>query len=146
MLNLFFIVGFTTIYRLHVKWNYWILVTKHEIIVTKDEINVTTDEISVTKHGILVTKDEIIVTKDEISVTKHGIGVTKLEIIIIKGSDRLCKVVELSMQCCGKLLSDSFETYKTFYRSVIPEFECKFDVQNSYFGGGYVYRISFLNY
>ena len=32
----------------------------------------------------------------------------------LKGSDRLCKVVELSMQCCGKLLSDSFETYKTF--------------------------------
>ena len=29
----------------------------------------------------------------------------------IKGSDRLCKVVELSMQFCGKLLSDSFETY-----------------------------------
>ena len=28
----------------------------------------------------------------------------------LKGSDRLCKVVELSMQCCGKLLSDSFET------------------------------------
>ena len=25
--------------------------------------------------------------------------------------NRLCKVVELSMQCCGKLLSDSFETY-----------------------------------
>jgi len=31
--------------------------------------------------------------------------------IYIKGSDRLCKVVELSMQCCGKVLSDSFETY-----------------------------------
>ena len=30
---------------------------------------------------------------------------------IFKGSDRLCKVVELCMQCCGKLLSDSFETY-----------------------------------
>ncbi len=30
---------------------------------------------------------------------------------VLKGSDRLCKVVELSMQCCGKLLSDSFETY-----------------------------------
>ncbi len=29
----------------------------------------------------------------------------------LKGSDRLCKVVELSMQCCGKLLSDSFEKY-----------------------------------
>ena len=28
----------------------------------------------------------------------------------LKGSDRLCKVVELSIQCCGKLLSDSFET------------------------------------
>ena len=41
-----------------------------------------------------------------------------------------CKVVELSMQCCGKLLSDSFE------------FERKCDVQNSYFGGGYVFRIS----
>ena len=25
---------------------------------------------------------------------------------MIKGSDRLFKVVELSMQCCGKLLSD----------------------------------------
>ena len=30
---------------------------------------------------------------------------------VFKGSDRLCKVVELSMQCCGKLLPDSFETY-----------------------------------
>jgi len=31
--------------------------------------------------------------------------------IKLKESDRLCKVVELSMQCCGKLLSDSFETF-----------------------------------
>ena len=30
---------------------------------------------------------------------------------IFKGSDWLCKVAELSMQCCGQLLSDSFETY-----------------------------------
>ena len=30
---------------------------------------------------------------------------------VLKGSDRLCKIVELSMQCCGKLLSDSFEKY-----------------------------------
>ena len=29
----------------------------------------------------------------------------------LNGIDRLCKVVELSMQCCGKLHSDSFETY-----------------------------------
>ena len=28
----------------------------------------------------------------------------------LKGSERLCKVVELSMQCCGKLLTESFET------------------------------------
>ena len=34
-----------------------------------------------------------------------------LPVVVFKGSDRLCKVVELSMQCCGKLLSNSFETY-----------------------------------
>ena len=61
-----------------------------------------------------------------------------------KGSDRQCKVVELNMQCCGKLILDSFETYKTFSRSVNPEFELKFDVKNCYFGGGYVFRISFF--
>ena len=43
------------------------------------------------------------------------------------------------MQCCGKLLTDSFETYKTSQRIVNPEFERKFDVQNSYFGGGYIF-------
>ena len=63
---------------------------------------------------------------------------------LVKGSGRLCKVVELNMQCCGKLLSDSFEPYKTFERSVNPEFGRKFDVQNSYFGGGYVFRIGFF--
>ncbi len=42
----------------------------------------------------------------------------------LKGSDRLCKVVELSMQ--------------------YPEFERKFDVQNPYFGDGYVFRIGFF--
>ena len=31
--------------------------------------------------------------------------------VILKGGDRLCKVVELSMYCCGTLLLDSFETY-----------------------------------
>ena len=31
--------------------------------------------------------------------------------LMLKGSDRLCKVLELSMHCCGKLLSDSFKTY-----------------------------------
>ena len=31
--------------------------------------------------------------------------------IILNRNVRLCKVVELSIQCCGKLLSDSFETY-----------------------------------
>ena len=51
--------------------------------------------------------------------------------VTFKGSDRLCKVIELSMQSCRKLLSDSFETYFTFLTSVNPEFELKFDVQNS---------------
>ena len=32
-------------------------------------------------------------------------------LLLLKGSDWLCKVVELSMQCCGKLLSDSFVAY-----------------------------------
>jgi len=31
--------------------------------------------------------------------------------LMLKGSDWLCKVLELSMHCCGKLLSDSFKTY-----------------------------------
>ena len=42
-------------------------------------------------------------------VSKYMIAVSICS--LLKGSDRLCKVVELSMQCCGKLLSDSFETY-----------------------------------
>ena len=46
------------------------------------------------------------------------------QITIIKGSDRLCKVVELSMQSL-----DSFETYETVIRSINPEFERKVDVQ-----------------
>jgi len=32
-----------------------------------------------------------------------------------------------------------------FLKSVNPKFERNFDVQNSYFGGGYVFRISFLD-
>ena len=46
-----------------------------------------------------------------------------------KGSDRLCKVVELSMQSCGQILEDLFETYETVTRSINPEFERKVDVQ-----------------
>jgi len=59
---------------------------------------------------------------------KENKNIFRPKIIQIKGNDRLCKVVELSMQCCGKHLSDSFETYKTFLRSVNHEFERKFDV------------------
>ena len=44
-----------------------------------------------------------------ISVTNFGLKLYMPE--HLKGSDWLCMVVELSMQCCGKLLSDSFETY-----------------------------------
>ena len=53
---------------------------------------------------------------------------------IIKGTDRLCKVVELSMQCCGLIPYDSFETYKKFPQCIISEFERKVDVQNHEFG------------
>ena len=49
---------------------------------------------------------------------------------VIKGTDRLCKVVKLSMQCCGQILYDSFETYKPFPRYIITEFERNVDVQN----------------
>ena len=38
------------------------------------------------------------------------------------------------MQCCEKILKDSFETYKTFPRCIITELECKVDVQNHEFG------------
>ena len=34
----------------------------------------------------------------------------KKRTIYIKGTDQLCKVVKLSVQCCGKILQDSFET------------------------------------
>ena len=51
-----------------------------------------------------------------------------------KGTDRLRKVVELSMQCSMDKFKDSFETYKTFWKSVNPEFELKVDVQNRIFG------------
>ena len=47
----------------------------------------------------------------------------------LKGSDRLCKVVELSMQSCGQIFYDLFETYETVTRSINPEFERKVDVQ-----------------
>ena len=39
------------------------------------------------------------------------------------------------MQCCGQILQDSFETYKTFPRCINAEFEHKADVQNYEFGG-----------
>ena len=37
------------------------------------------------------------------------------------------------MQCCEQILY-LFETYKTFLRCIITEFECKVDVQNHKFG------------
>ena len=48
-----------------------------------------------------------------------------------------------SMQCCGQILQDSFDTYKTFPRCKITEIERQVDVQNHKFGG-YVFRIDFL--
>ena len=42
-------------------------------------------------------------------------------------------VVELSMQYCGQILQDSYETYKTFLRCIITEFGRKVDFQNNLF-------------
>ena len=53
---------------------------------------------------------------------------------VLKGTDRLCKIVKLSMQCFGQILQDSFETYKTFPQCIITEFEYIVDVQNHEFG------------
>ena len=36
-------------------------------------------------------------------------------------------VVELSMQYCGQILWDSFETYKTILRRIFTEFDRKVD-------------------
>ena len=46
----------------------------------------------------------------------------------LKGTDRLCNLFKLSMQCCGQILKDSFETYNTFPRCTITEFERKVDL------------------
>ena len=61
-------------------------------------------------------------------------GQLKLCFLTIKGNDRECIKVELSMQYCRKNFSDSSETYKTFPRYLITEFESKVDVQNHPFG------------
>ena len=55
-------------------------------------------------------------------------------------------VVELSMQHCGQILSDSFETFKTFKRSINIEFERKVDVQNHLFEWTRFENCFFLNY
>ena len=36
---------------------------------------------------------------------------------LFKGSERLSKVVELSMQCCRELLSDSFESANSLFKT-----------------------------
>ena len=59
-----------------------------------------------------------------------------MQFLLLKGSDRQCMVVERSMQYCRKDLQDSFETYKTFPRCIITEFEWKVDFQNHEFGWG----------
>ena len=43
-------------------------------------------------------------------------------------------VVELSMQYCGQILQDSFETYKTILLRIFTEFDRKVDFQNHLFG------------
>ena len=54
--------------------------------------------------------------------------------IAFKGTDRLCKVVKLSMQCCRQIIWNSIKTYTTFPRCIATEFEHKVDIQNHEFG------------
>ena len=42
-------------------------------------------------------------------------------------------VVELSVQYCGQILYDSFETYKTILRRIIMQFDREIDFQNHLF-------------
>ena len=51
-----------------------------------------------------------------------------------KGSDRLCKVFELSMQNCGQIIENSLKTYKTILRRIFTEFDRKVVFQNHLFG------------
>ena len=80
------------------------------------------------------------IQKDDLPDFDNALSDTKL-ILLFKVTDRLCKVVELSMQCSGQILEDTFETYNTPERSVNPEFERKIDGQNRTFGW-----IRFLNF
>jgi len=73
------------------------------------------------KHNILKRKNSILKTSFSILAVFKS---------VIKWTDRLCKAIKLSMQHCGQILKDSFETYKTFPRFIITEFERKVDVQN----------------
>ena len=50
-----------------------------------------------------------------------------------KGSDRLCMVVELSMQYCGQILKNLLMTYKTILRRIFTEFDRKVEFQNHLF-------------
>ena len=62
---------------------------------------------------------------------------------MLKGTDRLCKVVKLCMQCCGQI-QDSFKTYKTCPRCIIIlSLSAIVEVQIMTLGG-YVFRIGFF--
>ena len=62
--------------------------------------------------------------------------------LVFKGTDRLCQVAKMGMQCVKSSLG-LFETYETFPR-VYSYWVCAtFKIMNL---GGYVFRIGFLNY
>ena len=52
--------------------------------------------------------------------------------------------VEPSMQYCRTFFKDSFETHKTFPRSIITEFEYIVDVQNHEFHHHHEFQNSFF--
>ena len=51
----------------------------------------------------------------------------------LKGGTGYVMVVELSMQYCGQILQDSFETNKTILKCIFSKFDRKVDFQNNLF-------------
>ena len=66
-------------------------------------------------------------------------------VLHVVGSD-LQRYWRFNLKCLSIHLKDSFETDKTFLRSVNPEFERKFDVQNRTFGWVRFQNRFFKNY
>ena len=73
--------------------------------------------LSITKCLGFISRKQNFTYQREFQQTNSNVVFELVNFVLLqfKGTDRLCKVVELSMQCCGQILQDSFETYKTYF-------------------------------